>query len=168
MELMKAIGQRAIEKTVSDPRARTFLGRAGLIARALMGETSHVEFPVVDLVAKSMGMKRASVEQNGLWNGGGWIAAVDFPPEATEADRKAVGDAVWEFVREQVRLERWAYERESDLVAATIYEDDPDDYYDELDRVSNEHAEASSLARQGKEVLAHLGDERAGRLVPEG
>ena len=85
MELMKAIGQRAIEKTVSDPRARTFLGRAGLIARALMGETSHVEFPVVDLVAKSMGIGPARAKR-----------AVERSrrrgfPAGGEADRKAVG-----------------------------------------------------------------------------
>ena len=163
--------QSITEQLKTDPEFRAYVGRARLVGPALVGETDHVEFPVADVVGRSMGVERGVVLEE-RFRLPGWSAcftAEDYPLETSPAALKALGDAVWKFVREQTLTERWAYEHAAMLSDATLFEDDPDDdLYQELWQADQDLNTARSLARQGRAVLVHLGDERAGSHVPEG
>ena len=168
---MEYITQSITDQLKTDPELRAYIGRARLIGGALVGETDYVEFPVADVVARSMGVEKGAVLEE-RFRLPGWSAchtAEDCPLETPPADRRVLGDALWEFVREQTRTERWAYTHVMDLSDALIYEDDPDDdLYQQLDETDQELGAAQSLVRQGRAILAHLGDDRAGRHVTEG
>lgn len=153
----------------TDPELRTYIGRARLVGPALTLE--YVEFPVADMVAQSMGVKRGVFLEE-RFRLPGWSAcftAEDYPLDTTDADSRALGDALWEFVKEQTRTSRCAYWEAASLSDATLFEDDPDDdLYQYLWQADQDLNTARSLVRQGRAVLAHLGDERADRHVPEG
>ena len=158
------------EQLKRDPEFRAYVGRARLLGTALANQTDYVEFPVADVVGKSMGVQRGEVLEE-RFRLPGWSAcftAEEYPLETTAADRKALGDALWELVTEQTWLERWAYEHAAALSDEAIYDDDPrDDIYDDLDETDRELCTAISLVSQGRAALAHLGDSRVGRHAPE-
>ena len=170
MELIRRIEQQIKKQMEADPAVRTFIGRAALILRGLADRPDYIEFPAANVIARSMGAQKASDEQRALWESwGGQIAAEAFPPEAADADRTALGDALRQFVCEQTKTERWAYEHAAMLSNETPEDDEDDDRIsEELDEVDREHALAASLVAQGRAILAHLCDDRAGRHVSEG
>ena len=168
---MEYITQSITDQLKTDPELRAYIGRARLIGGALVGETDYVEFPVADVVARSMGVEKGAVLEE-RFRLPGWSAcltAEDCPLETPPADRRALGDALWEFVREQTRTSRSAYLDAAMLSDTIRYKGDPDtSLHEDMWHSDEDRNTARSLVEQGRAILAHLGDDRAGSHVSEG